>query len=1692
VNARRLAVATSVAVLVPLLLLSAVGMSPRAVQPQIAPSLPPDPEQASQALANDPLMFIENVGQFAEGARFLVHGGDRTIWLAQDALWVTVLEPGSEGAEEQGGEGAEEQEGEGAEVRSPARLHAAASQPKKAVHVRLSFPGAEPHPRLEPFDRLDTHVSYFIGGDPAGWRADVPVWGGVRYVGLYPGIDLEIASQDGRLAPRLVVRDGEGAAQLASVRLRVEGAGVLALDGDRLRLGTPLGDFTLPLFQVDGALDANRFSPALTGDQIAWPFAASTDVAPSAIHDPRSPADNPADLLYATFLGGSSVDWGIDIAVDGSGNAYVTGRTESPDFPAAVGPGYDTSHNGIPDAFVVKLNPTGTGLAYATFLGGYFDDYGYGIAADGSGNAYVTGYTSSSDFPAAGGPGYDTGLNGDYDAFVVKLNPAGTSLTYATFLGGSSIDYGHSIAVDGPGNAYVTGHTWSANFPAAGGPGYDTSHNGYYDAFVVKLNPGGTGLAYATFLGGSDYDSGTGIAVDGSGHAYVTGNTESSNFPAAGGPGYDISYNGGDYDAFVVKLNPGGTGLAYATFLGGRSSDHSSDTAVDGSGNIYVTGNTDSPNFPAAGGPGYDTSYNGDYDAFVVKLNPAGTGLAYATFLGGSAGDGGGGIAVDGSGSAYVTGYTYSSNFPAAGGPGYDTSHNGENDAFVVRLNASGTGLAYATFLGGSLEDDGVGIAVDSSGHAYVTGDTGSSNFPAAGGPGYDTSHNGYYDAFVVKLAVGGGPGPTPHGSLTLLVGAAIPTSRPLAATAQVRNTGTVPQTFTLTTHLWQAGTTLSTQIFTLSLAAGAAANRTADFGLRPAGRYRVEGVLSAGGATLAVQGRDVLVTSPAASRIIHYANGLRMAAHAELDDMAWLSSWALSDEVVSLGLDKIEDYAVGKFADLAAPIQDAGGIPRSTSNDAIAQIQDKLGRTRQYQRNLATAIRLFVRGDYKVTLPAGFDPLNPDLDFITDPILKDRIKNTIAGYLANFIRDRLVSPWWVNGPRSNVDGRHVAFENFVTSHAVVGEPPGLAGQTQHGRDRILNVVEGDAIVTVGPCDVLGHTLRYDLTLQEQENKRQWMDRVEFWVKLIIFVGIVIGAVITILLVLGAISSVAPLALAVVPWVWKIVKVAVIITRILPYAKALLVVLMLFTVTVIAPHVPQYHDETLDAAEALIGSSGLAYMRSFDVTVQPGQARLTTRVDGPETGESRVLVETALYSVDGRIISLIWSPLQVQAGQQGTLSKEVPLAPGAYRAVTTLYAEGDVAAAEATRFDVPGPEVELALSLSQPRLSPGQPVQAHVTLTNTSPISDVNDLTLIVESTDGVNFDAWPVSLVTGGARQIDYTFTPTTTGAYVLRAWLGIGLSTLAQEDVAYIVGSGPAIAFNTRLSDVYTAGLTVTLPLTLTNVGDAPGVVTVTVQTMDRLQTGVTVFSSTLTATVPVSGTTFAQATALPNAQPGLYSAWLDVNGAPYDAHDFAVSAADTLFGLLAPGNMYPAVGQSVPVTATVRSADSTLTDAIITVTVQSPTSGTMALAMTRITTGTYRANYTPAVSGTYPLELAVTRANYRSVGDRAFLVAGTPTLLIPTVEGQPQAGEIRIITVTVRSEAGGAIPGATVVLSGTEEILRGETDATGRVVLQTFPPDARSYVLTTDKMGCAGATTEVAVGWLRVCLPLVLRNR
>ena len=581
-----------------------------AVAPQPAETDSPQ-ARIAEALRSSPVMFIQNVGQFDERALFQVRGGDKIIWLTEDGIWVTVPEKPPRPKEPLQARRFDQEAG-------------AEEPPRKAVNIKLSFPGANPHPRLEPFHRLDTVVSYFIGNDPAKWRVAVPVWGGVRYVGLYPGVDLELRGENGQVVPRLVAHPG---ADLSAVRLRVEGAEEVALGGGGgLLLRTALGEFTLPLFRVEGGSAEPARARRVDGQafEVFHPLTAGNEALGAS--SPMVHSQQAVSLLYAGFLGGSDWDDGWGIAVDASGNAYVTGRTQSSDFPAIVGP--DTSHNGDFDAFVAKVNPSGTALVYASFLGGSSSDAGRGIAVDASGNAYVTGGTGSSDFPAVVGP--DLSHNGGYvDAFVAKVNPSGTALLYAGFLGGSGEDEGWGIAVDASGNAYVTGRTESGDFPTTPGA-FDTTYGGGTcgigpytypcpDAFVAKVNPSGTALVYAGFLGGSGSDVGRGIAVDASGNAYVTGYTYSSDFPAVVGP--DLSHNGNG-DAFVAKVNSSGTALLYAGFLGGSGEDEGEGIAVDASGNAYVTGYTTSSDFPAVVGP--DLSYNGGVDAFVAKVGAGG------------------------------------------------------------------------------------------------------------------------------------------------------------------------------------------------------------------------------------------------------------------------------------------------------------------------------------------------------------------------------------------------------------------------------------------------------------------------------------------------------------------------------------------------------------------------------------------------------------------------------------------------------------------------------------------------------------------------------------------------------------------------------------------------------------------------------------------------------------------------------------------------------------------------------------------------------------------------------------------------------------------------------------------------------------------------------------------------------------
>jgi hypothetical protein len=389
-------------------------------------------------------------------------------------------------------------------------------------------------------------------------------------------------------------------------------------------------------------------------------------------------------------------------------------------------------------------------LAWSTFLGGNSYEVAHALALDSLANPVLAGWTLSSDFPTTPGA-YDRTFNGNHDVFVAALSASGSALLWSTFLGGSSYEDAHTLALDSLGNPVLAGRTLSSDFPTTPGA-YDRTYNGNHDVFVAILSASGSALLWSTFLGGSEGDSVCGLVLDSSGNPVVAGYTLSSDFPKTPGA-YDQTYNGAE-DVFVSRLSASGDALLWSTFLGGSGSDVGSDLALDSLENPVVMGYTLSSDFPKTPGA-YDQTYNGSHDVFVSRLSASGSALLWSTFLGGGGSDVGSALALDSSGSPVVMGYTLSSDFPKTPGA-YDQTYNGAEDVFVSRLSASGDALLWSTFLGGGGSDVGSALALDPSGNAVVTGYTLSSDFPKTPGA-YDQTYNGGHDVFVTKFAIGTG-----------------------------------------------------------------------------------------------------------------------------------------------------------------------------------------------------------------------------------------------------------------------------------------------------------------------------------------------------------------------------------------------------------------------------------------------------------------------------------------------------------------------------------------------------------------------------------------------------------------------------------------------------------------------------------------------------------------------------------------------------------------------------------------------------------------------------------------------------------------------------------------------------------------------------------------------------------------------
>ena len=610
--------------------------------------------------------------------------------------------------------------------------------------LRMHFEGTARASRPEAGDRLPG-VANFLTGPKDRWLLEQPLYGGVVYRSLYPGIDMVYGGAGRNLKSEFVLAPR---ADPSAIHVRY-------LGGGKLRIGED-GSLTIPA----GAEEFREAAPIAYQERdgrrvaVAGRFVLAGRVVSFAIgeYDASLPLIIDPAISYSTLLGGSGANAANALAVDSTGAAYITGFTESTNFPTA-NPVQNFNAGGN-DVFVAKLNPAGTGLVYCTYLGGYGDDQAYGIAVDAAGAAYVTGSTASQDFPVV--YPLQSKLAGSRNAFVLKLSAAGNTLLYSTYLGGSAADSGNGIAVDTAGNAYVVGDTTSLNFPAGG---RQRANGGGQDAFVAKLSADGSRLTYSTYLGGSNTDHGAAIAVDTTGAAWVAGATWSVDFPVANA---FQSASGGGQDAFVARLSADGNTLLFGSYLGGGGGslgypEAAQAIALDWQGNAYLAGVTSSTNFPLL--LPLQSSLDGETDAFVAKVNASGT-LAYSTYLGGSGVDFANAITVDSSGAAYVAGYTYSTDLPVANA--FQNSNAGNCDAFLARVSAAGI-LDYLTYLGGNGPDTATAVALASE-NVYIAGWTLSTNFPLRNP--YQSVVAGNYGVFLTKVDSGSPPvnqGVTPN-----------------------------------------------------------------------------------------------------------------------------------------------------------------------------------------------------------------------------------------------------------------------------------------------------------------------------------------------------------------------------------------------------------------------------------------------------------------------------------------------------------------------------------------------------------------------------------------------------------------------------------------------------------------------------------------------------------------------------------------------------------------------------------------------------------------------------------------------------------------------------------------------------------------------------------------------------------------
>ncbi len=676
----------------------------------------------SNVLSNVPVVFEENRGQIDPTALFTANAEGARIFVTQGGATFVI--------------------GAG----------------KRRSAVRLSFPGSSAFGTVTGEQQTRGTSSYFRGSDPSGWINGARHYQSVRARDMKTGVDI-VYYGNGRNFEYDVVLHPNASSQ--DLRFRFDGAKHLAIDHEgNLVIETADGRLVqhLPsVWQQDGGAKSKiTASYRLQSRNVVALQLGDYDRTRDLVVDPV--------MSFATYLGGRGEDAANAVALDSSGNIYVTGFTASIDFPTSIGAYRVALNANTNDVFVTKLNPTGSAVLYSTYIGGSNLDMANAIQVDAGGNAYVGGFTQSTDFPTVVGS-YQTAANNSH-VFISKLNPTGTALVYSTYLGNNNYsDSLNGLAVDPSGSVYEVGATYGS-IPATTGA-YSTVMNrgattGSTDAYIVKLSPAGDRLTYSTYLGGSYTDVGMAVKLDTSNQAYVIGTTNSNDFPTSATAYQKISPTSNTYTSqgFVACINPFGSGLTYSTYLSGTNGSIPSAIVLDAQQNAYIGGQTNSSDFPVTAGA-FSTNFTGYTEAFLTKLNYTGSGVFYSTFIGGSNDDSISALAVDATGAPIVTGTTNSSNFPFTPGsfPAVQRSgyYSTSGISFLTKFNASATSVLYSTQFGSGVTTVVKGLALDSSGNAVLAGYTTSKTLPTSPGvvqssvPDTLTSPS-YGNAFIEKI----------------------------------------------------------------------------------------------------------------------------------------------------------------------------------------------------------------------------------------------------------------------------------------------------------------------------------------------------------------------------------------------------------------------------------------------------------------------------------------------------------------------------------------------------------------------------------------------------------------------------------------------------------------------------------------------------------------------------------------------------------------------------------------------------------------------------------------------------------------------------------------------------------------------------------------------------------------------------